>query len=60
LQTAEEYWVSGVKKSGLDRHWAGSGKVSIQTSAVEEYLPQVLESPDPARFHALENEKLPR
>jgi len=29
VQTGQEYWVSGVKKNGLDRHWAGSGIVSI-------------------------------
>jgi hypothetical protein len=38
VQTGEEYWVSGVKKSGLDRHWAGSGIVSIEAAAVAEYL----------------------
>jgi hypothetical protein len=25
--TGEEYWVSGVKEDGTDRHWAGSGPV---------------------------------
>jgi hypothetical protein len=71
--TGDEYWVSGVKKDGSDRHWAGSGKVAIEASAVREYLQligaeeldesrlQVIEDlpeTDPARFHALENESL--
>ncbi len=38
LETREEYWISGVKKDGNDRHWAGSGKTSIEESAVAEYL----------------------
>ncbi|MCZ2392014.1 MAG: hypothetical protein LC113_13180 [Acidobacteria bacterium] len=38
LETGEEYWVSGIKKDGADRHWAGSGKVAIEESAVSEYL----------------------
>lgn len=73
IQTREEYWVSGVKKCGLDRHWAGSGIVWIEESAVAEYLRLVgkvelddsrfqvipdLEEPDPSKFTALEHEKL--
>ena len=41
LRTGEEYWVSGVKKKGLDRHWAGSGTVAIEASAVAEYLGEI-------------------
>jgi hypothetical protein len=73
LETGQEYWVSGVKKSGLDRHWAGSGKVSIEAGAVAEYLQATgapaldstlfqvipdLPEPDPSRFVALENRRL--
>ena len=73
IQTGEEYWVSGVKKDGKDRHWAGSGKVAIEASAVEEYLRLIgageldrsrlvvvddLEDPDPSKFYDLENELL--
>jgi hypothetical protein len=38
METGESYWVSGVKKNGEDRHWAGSGKVLIEATAVAEYL----------------------
>jgi hypothetical protein len=41
IRTREEYWVSGVKKNGLDRHWAGSGTVAIEASAVVEYLNEI-------------------
>ncbi|GAB5458577.1 MAG: hypothetical protein Hens3KO_16070 [Henriciella sp.] len=37
VATGEEYWVSGVKKNGQDRHWAGSGKVEINPAIKEEY-----------------------
>lgn len=37
-ETGESFWVSGVKKNGQDRHWAGSGKVLIEAAAVSEYL----------------------
>lgn len=38
IETGEEYWISGIKKNGLDRHWAGSGKVMIDEDVVDEYL----------------------
>ena len=38
IESGEEYWVSGVKKNGQDRHWAGSGLVLVEASAGEEYL----------------------
>jgi hypothetical protein len=38
METGESFWVSGVKKNGRDRHWAGSGKVLIEAAAVAEYL----------------------
>jgi hypothetical protein len=75
VETREEYWVSGVKKDGSDRHWAGSGKIQIETSAVSEYLELIgatelnrtnlivipdLVEPDAAKFHALANEPLER
>jgi hypothetical protein len=36
-ETGEEYWVSGVKRDGQDRHWAGSGNVEIDEDAADEY-----------------------
>ncbi len=73
LETGEEYWISGVKKDGQDRHWAGSGKITIEAAAVDEYLQVTgaaeldssrfvvsdsIEPVDPAKFHKLENEPL--
>jgi hypothetical protein len=38
METGESLWVSGVKKNGKDRHWAGSGKVLIEAAARSDYL----------------------
>lgn len=38
LETGDEYWISGVKKRGADRHWAGAGKIEIDAGVVDEYL----------------------
>lgn len=37
VETGEEYWVSGVKKNGQDRHWAGGGPVEINPEIKDEY-----------------------
>ncbi len=41
LNTGDEYWISGVKKNGLDRYWAGGGKIKIDESIINEYLSMV-------------------
>ena len=38
LETGDEYWVSGPKKDGCDRHWAGSGPIMVEARVVAEYL----------------------
>jgi len=38
IETGESFWISGVKKNGHDRHWAGTGKVLIEEAAVADYL----------------------
>src|SRR6266498_3265160 len=38
METGESFWVSGIKKNGQDRHWAGSGKILIDAAAVSDYL----------------------
>ena len=35
--TGLEYWVSGPKRNGQDRHWAGGGPVRIDSDVVDEY-----------------------
>lgn len=38
VESGDEYWISGVKKNGEDRHWAGSGKIIIDSKVIPEYL----------------------
>ncbi|MCP4478940.1 MAG: hypothetical protein GY818_12715 [Planctomycetaceae bacterium] len=38
VETGEEHWISGVKRCGSNRHWAGSGRIQIESVAVEAYL----------------------
>jgi hypothetical protein len=40
-ETGDYYWVSGVKKDQMDRHWAGSGIVMIDETVVQDYLQHV-------------------
>jgi len=41
METGQSFWISGVKKNGEDRHWAGSGKILVEAAAVSEYLKTV-------------------
>ena len=36
-KTEEEYWISGIKKRGDNRHWSESVSIQIDEDAVEEY-----------------------
>lgn len=38
IENGDEYWISGVKKNGLDRHKFGQGKIMLDENPVEEYL----------------------
>jgi hypothetical protein len=70
VESGEEFWISGIKRNGEDRHWAGSGQVLVEAAAVAEYLSlrnlQVLDrkryevtesivATDIAKFKELEN-----
>lgn len=37
IENGDEYWISGVKKNGRDRHWAGVGKIMIDRNVVDIY-----------------------
>lgn len=38
IETGEEYWISGVKKNGEDRHKYGGGIIMTDNDCVNEYL----------------------
>jgi hypothetical protein len=73
LESTDEYWVSGVKKRGTNRHWAGSGKIRIDVNAVTAFLRHIgqkeldatqyelcsdIQPTDPQSFDEIENRKL--
>lgn len=71
IETKEAYWISGIKKDGPNRHWAGKGKIMIDRSIVDDYLMLKgwasldlqyyelvdIEKTDKQRFMLIENEK---
>ena len=71
LISRKAYWVSGVKKQGTNRHWAGGGPVKIEQSLVEWYKAHVqnkeycelivipdIPKTDISKFNTYENKKL--
>jgi hypothetical protein len=70
LETGEEYWVSGIKKDGPDRHpQGGTGIIEIDRRVVSDFLAlkgwnkldtnwyRIIEiaDTDPSKFYGLEN-----
>jgi hypothetical protein len=72
LENREAYWISGIKRNGQDRHWAGGGKVMIDRSIAQEYLSKVdfdnldshgyelvdIKPTDKSKFAEMENERI--
>ena len=72
IENGDEYWISGVKKNGTDRHWSGCGKIMIDRKVVTLYLRQVnfdvldknrfklvdIKPTDKQKFLELESEKM--
>jgi len=72
IENGDEYWISGIKKNGTDRNWAGGGKIMIDRKLVDLYLSLVdfnvldkkrfelvdIFPTDKQRFAELENQKL--
>jgi hypothetical protein len=38
IETGEEFWISGVKRSESNRHSRGGGKVRIEAACIDEFL----------------------
>ena len=47
VESEEQYWISGPKRNGGDRHWAGSGPVEIDSDVADEYWREVRHSSPP-------------
>jgi len=60
--TADEYWISGIKKDGTNRHWAGSGKILIDKYVINEYMRLTNQQSLPkSKFEIVElNNELPK
>jgi len=72
IETGQEYWVSGIKKNGEDRHKYGGGKIMLDKNCVEEYLKLIneesinerkyivveIQKTDRSRFNKIENIEL--
>ncbi|WP_298537864.1 hypothetical protein [uncultured Algibacter sp.] len=72
IEKGDEYWISGIKKNGTDRHWAGGGKIMIDRNIVNLYLSLVdfnvldknrfelvdILPTDKEKFAEMENQKL--
>lgn len=72
IENGDEYWISGIKKNGTDRHWSGGGKIMIDRKVIDLYLSLVnfnvldkkhfelvdISTTDKQRFAELENQKL--
>ena len=60
LGSGEVYWISGVKKDGADRHWAGSGKIKIDKAVISKYLAIIKEDELPKnKFEVVELNNIP-
>ena len=71
IENRDEYWISGIKKNGRDRHWADGGKIMIDRNVVDIYLNQVdfdaldknqfelteIKPTDKQKFSVMENKK---
>jgi hypothetical protein len=72
IENGDEYWISGIKINGTDRHWAGGGKIMIDRNVIELYLSLVdfnvldknrfeltdIIATDKQKFAEIENQKL--
>jgi len=48
IESGDEYWISGCKRNGQDRHWAGGGPVGIDDEVREEYWTEIRKQPERA------------
>jgi hypothetical protein len=72
IETGDDYWISGVKKRGSNRHWAGGGMIQVDSNALPEFLRHTgqreldrtqyqicsdIQATDPQSFYHLENRR---
>ncbi len=47
VESRNEYWISGPKKNGMDRHWAGAGPVQIDADIAADYWREIRQCDPP-------------
>ena len=52
VATGDEYWISGCKKNGQDRHPCGAGPVHIDDDVREEYWTEIRSLPENITKHS--------
>jgi hypothetical protein len=48
IDTGEQYWISGPKQNGQDRHSAGSGSIHIDADVADEYWKEIRKCTPPS------------
>ena len=59
VETGEQFWITGVKRTGSNRHWAARARVPVQIDrrAVEEFLELTgMDRLDPNEFRVVDLE----
>lgn len=58
IENGDEYWISGVKRTGSNRHQCGRGRIQIDSRAVEAYLDHIGEKELPHGYEVVEIEEV--
>ena len=58
IENGDEYWISGVKRTGSNRHPCGGGVILVESRAVEAYLDLIGKKELPHGYEAAEIEEV--
>ena len=58
IENGDEYWISGVKRTGSNRHPCGGGTIQVDSRAVEAYLDFIGKKELPHGYEAVEIEEV--
>ena len=58
IENGDEYWISGVKRTGSNRHPCGGGVILVESRAVEAYLDLIGKKELPRGYEAVEIEEV--
>ena len=58
IENGDEYWISGAKRTGSNRHPCGGGVILVKSRAVEAYLDLIGKKELPQGYEAVEIEEV--